>query len=334
MPSAPFVVPAVLLAGVLTLSGLAKVRAPQETADAFVALRLPPVLARLGAARLLPYAELLLAAALLLAPGAAYVLATAVACLLFVAYLVLVARAVRFPEPVSCNCFGRLGLGTVSSATVLRNAVLVAVAALAMTEAFAHGRGVTQRAADFSGSEWAWLAMVCLAALVAVLIGHRPGPATGTAHGEFAPDGALDYLRQPIPFGVLARPDGSTVTLRQLAADRARLLVFLNIGCGPCVRVIEILPAFVAANPEIGVHPVLHSATPAQSIPAWSDHLLDTDGIVAAMFEVPSPAAVLLGADGLLAGGPVIGEQDVREFFDDIAAELAHGRALPTPEPA
>lgn len=34
-------------------------------------------------------------------------------------------------------------------------------------------------------------------------------------------------------------------------------------------------------------------------------------------------AAVLLGADGMLAGGPVHGIEEVRGFVDDIADEIA-----------
>ena len=51
--------------------------------------------------------------------------------------------------------------------------------------------------------------------------------------------------------------------------------------------------------------------------------LIDREGSVAHLFAVGSPAAVLLGADGLLAGGPIQGESQVVEFLDDVAAQLA-----------
>jgi len=38
---------------------------------------------------------------------------------------------------------------------------------------------------------------------------------------------------------------------------------------------------------------------------------------------VQSPSGVLLGADGLLAGGPVGGNAELAEFLDDIEAALA-----------
>ena len=36
-----------------------------------------------------------------------------------------------------------------------------------------------------------------------------------------------------------------------------------------------------------------------------------------------SPGAVLLGADGLMAGGPVAGERDVEQFVEDVMEQLA-----------
>ena len=41
------------------------------------------------------------------------------------------------------------------------------------------------------------------------------------------------------------------------------------------------------------------------------------------LFSVGHPAAVLLGADGYLAGGPVAGEDDVAEFVAEVLAALA-----------
>jgi hypothetical protein len=40
------------------------------------------------------------------------------------------------------------------------------------------------------------------------------------------------------------------------------------------------------------------------------------------VFSVGAPAAVLLGADGYLAGGPVAGEDDVAAFVEDVFGVL------------
>jgi hypothetical protein len=52
----------------------------------------------------------------------------------------------------------------------------------------------------------------------------------------------------------------------------------------------------------------------------WARETLGLDG---------TPAAVLLGADGLLAGGPVSGRDEVVAFVDEIAGELAPLGQLP-----
>ena len=54
----------------------------------------------------------------------------------------------------------------------------------------------------------------------------------------------------------------------------------------------------------------------------------DIEGGVNSLFGGGRPAAVLLGADGMLAGGPVNGSDVVADFVQDILAELEAG-ALP-----
>jgi len=41
------------------------------------------------------------------------------------------------------------------------------------------------------------------------------------------------------------------------------------------------------------------------------------------VFSAGTPSAVLLGADGYLAGGPVAGEDAVAEFVEDVLSVLA-----------
>jgi hypothetical protein len=88
VPSAPLVVPPLLLIVILLVSAVAKLRDPGDTGAVFVMLELPKVLLRLKAHRLLPYGELVAAAALLLLPGGWYVVAATLVLLLFLAYLV------------------------------------------------------------------------------------------------------------------------------------------------------------------------------------------------------------------------------------------------------
>ena len=52
----------------------------------------------------------------------------------------------------------------------------------------------------------------------------------------------------------------------------------------------------------------------------------DPFGITRRAFAAGNPSAVLLGADGLVAGGPVHGEDAVRAFVADVADQLREAR--------
>ena len=131
-----------------------------------------------------PYGELVLAAFLLLASGVWYVLATTVTLLLFVAYFLVILRAVRLPYPVSCSCFGRLGLGEVTGWTLARNGVLLALALVTWVDSW-DGEGVAERLGDLGG--WAWVvAGLGVAAAAAAFVGRVRG--RGAAGGRARPD--------------------------------------------------------------------------------------------------------------------------------------------------
>ena len=123
-----------------------------------------------------PWVEVALGAWLLLATGAALVVVATLTLVLFVAYLVLVVRAVRRPEPVDCGCFGALGDSRVTRVTVWRNAALVLSALLAVLAGPPRARRLIV-AAGRRGRPSPWLAMTALAVAVAVLVTYR-SPAT------------------------------------------------------------------------------------------------------------------------------------------------------------
>ena len=128
-----------------------------------------------------------------------------------------------------------------------------------------------------------------------------------------------------------ARGTGSPRRRARSAASRrtrARLLVFLNLNCGSCISLRAELPAFAEANPEVAVHPVYHSGVEVAAIPEGLDWLLDPDGGVSRTFDFfVTPSAILLGTDGLLAGGPVEGADNVLDLLAGVSEELAAARA-------
>lgn len=117
---------AVVLAAVMAVAAAVKFTSLRTTADEFAALGL-------GRSRALPalvgVIELAAAIALILRPP----LGAVAAGLLLVAFTGVVTWALATDKQVSCGCFGPLSREPVSSTTVLRNIVLLALAVLAGT---------------------------------------------------------------------------------------------------------------------------------------------------------------------------------------------------------
>lgn len=310
---------ALALAAVLLTSGIAKLRDRVATRDAFDALRVPRVVPADTAATALPWLEIALGA-LLLASPTPWLVPVAVAVLLLVlAYTAVVARALGFDEPVTCSCFGSLGRHDVDRTTLARNVLLTVLAAALV--AWALGGGSTPGAvADLDAAGWWALLAAAAAAVVAVLVAGAPST---TAR---PPEELLDYERQRIPYGVLATADGRTATLAELAMTQARLLVVLSPGCAPCVRTAARLDTWAAQlAPAVGVLAVYPDVSSAAAAPQHAAELsvAEPDLNVRRLFSVGTPAAILLGADGLLAGGPVVGESAITELVDDVLDALA-----------
>lgn len=338
MLSGPLLLPPVVLAALLVISGLAKVRHVEATRSAFAQLELPRALTDSPAPRALPWVEIVLAVALLLSPASVALPVAVLALVVFVAYLVVIGRALTFDHPVTCGCFGELGLGEVTRRTLVRNALLVALALLTVWSATAQD-SVASRLVAADASTWGWAGVVLLAGatLVATFGGtkgaplHRSDGAGPTGDLEGTSSGELDYQRQPLPFASLVDADGNSHTLTELVREGAQLLVFISPGCGPCTEVMARIPGWAS-----GLGPVRVRAVVAQGIesvvdraPELSGHLLqDPQGSTRRIFDSGTPGAVLLGGDGLLAGGPVRGKEPVLEFVEDIRAELAEAGVL------
>ena len=321
MDAPPLVLPLLVLAVVLLVSGAAKLSDRLATSDMFVALQVPLVPAGLGAA-VLPWAEIVLGVALLLVRGPLLVLATAATVLVFAAYWLVVARAMRFDPPVSCSCFGRLGGHRVDRSTLVRNTLLLGLAVLGLGSAV-RGTSVLEGLGAYDGADWSWLGLTLVVAAIAWLIarGHSDdGPAYD------GPVEEVDYEREPIPYAVLEDPDSRRSTLRELAQTRARLLVLLSPGCGPCERIGHRLDGWAGQlEGTVSVHavyPIPLSGLP-ELVHGTATTLFEPDlNLTRVLGGLGTPSALLLGADGYLAGGPVSGEGAIVEMVDEVLAML------------
>ena len=320
VPSAPFVVPPLLLIAILVVSGVAKLRDRRDTWSVFDKLRLPRFLSTIKAPVLLPYAELVLAAMLLFLPDGWYVVAASLALLLFAAYLVVVVRALGFGYALLCGCFGELGLGWITRQTAVRNAILLGVALVTWVDSW-RGDGVYQRLHGL-GDDWWWLAGVGLAMVTTALVVRE-----GDLPPYVAPeqdDGA--YVALPIPYTVLDGPGGPGAIWR-LSDTAARLLVFWDPTDAETAVVAERVPTWQRLLPPVRVHLVTQSEW-EQAVavrPDLADVLLgDPEGETRLRLGVSAmPGAALLGTDRQLAGGPVDGLDAIEELVEAAAAELA-----------
>ncbi|GAB2537662.1 TlpA family protein disulfide reductase [Brachybacterium huguangmaarense] len=345
----PLLAPQILLTLTLLASGAAKIGDPRATEDAMRSLRLPARSLHPLAARLLAPLEIVLALAWWIPVAPLQIVVAALVLALMAAYLVIIGRALRFPDPVTCSCFGTLGSPTVSRTTLVRNVVLVAlgVGALAVAATGTAARTVTEHPVAVLG----WILATAVAALLTVLALGGLAPRESAARpaatasgvrvaeagevrgdddpGDYEPgDDELDYERAVTPFGVIRRADGTIATLRELTAERAVLLLWLNPGCGSCERVLDDLEAwrerlapFVAIQPLVARR--VDSFAPGVLDRAGDDVAEDLEsnlGVALGLERVPG--AVLLGADGMLAGGPVGGVDDVRAFVEEIVDQV------------
>jgi uncharacterized membrane protein YphA (DoxX/SURF4 family) len=115
---------ALVTAGILGWAGIAKWQRPRGTAASFAGLGLP---APDALARLVPLAELVVAALLVVIPRAG----AAAAFGLLAAFTVVLFGAVRRRAEVGCACFGAARARPVSSTDLVRNAGLLGFAGVA-----------------------------------------------------------------------------------------------------------------------------------------------------------------------------------------------------------
>jgi len=325
MPSA-LLLPVLTCAAVLIVSGVAKLRAPETVDSAFTSLEVPKALDTAFVRRLSPWVEVALGAWLLLATGVALVVVATLTLALFIAYLVLVARAARRPEPVDCGCFGALGDSRVTRVTVWRNAALVLSALLAVVAGL---QGVGLIGAVVDGEALPWIATATLMAAVAVLVAYRaPTTAPSAVGPRLDADG--NYERQETPRAAVLTQDGKLVLLTEKTMVAAHMLVFLSPGCGPCERIGPHLAEWAEQLRPITVRAVVSGTPEVVRTHPYFEGLAyyDPFGITRAAFGVSTPAAVLLGTDRMLAGGPVQGEDDVLSFVAEVAEHLREVREV------
>lgn len=330
MPVALSVAIPLVLAAVLVASAVAKFRTP-DTLAGWQELGVPAAFRREWLRRIHPWGELLLGIAVAILGGWLGLTAALVAVALMVGYTVLVARVVSRAESTSCACFG--ARKSVTRVTVVRNVWLTALAV--MTAAVVWWTPLLGGALAAGIPELAWLVALAIAAVTTALVlwPDEPPPPVDQAPAVAAraetpdEDGLLDYIRTRTPAVPVTLADGTVVNLRTLAARKPILLLAVSSMCGACESVVARRVEWRELLPEVDVRLLL--AEPVD-LSAWTERdepqsLHDVEDYVAESIGYRgTPTAVLLGADGMLAAGPITGDLGVARLVDDIYESL-HG---------
>lgn len=342
IPTVPLVLCTALVALTLLMSGIAKAKDPQSTVTGIQNLGLEKIAPTRAVSLILPWFEIALAAVLVLSPvRLPAVIASGLALVLMLFYTVVIARALATGRTGSCNCFGSESTAPVSRYTLFRNLALSAAAAGAHAAALAGGAGILFTLLSLDASGWIWV--IGAALIAATLDAVRRGDALGAKDDRpevilpepvYDENGEEQYVRMPIPYAALYLENGRHTNLRALAKNQARMLVFVSATCAGCVKFLKTMASWQERLPHVALHPVyssldsLQTSRNAGTLPEGLTPLIDRDAGARANFGNGVPLAVVLGADGLIAGGPVAGVEEVEALLTDIEEQFAEAARL------
>jgi methylamine dehydrogenase accessory protein MauD len=314
--------------GAAALGKLADLGASRRTVERF---GLPARLAR-PAGLLLPIVELAIAGSLLPVRTARYGGFAGV--VLLCAFCVAIIRVLARGEAPECNCFGSLGSAPVGRGTLVRNAALIAVAALVT---IAGWNDVGPSAYAWIGSHGVLAAAGMIAAVTALqlafswqLFKQNGRLLERVSHLERAHDarGAgrrVLEIGEPAPHFALPDLDGRMVALDDLLAPgRGALLVFTDPACEHCDPLLPAIGRAQAAA-EAAVVAVISTGADHENRAKAEAHgiaqVLLQDGLdVAESYRVYGfPGAVLLDAAGRVAAGQASGASAVADLLRTVA---------------
>jgi methylamine dehydrogenase accessory protein MauD len=313
-----------ILFAVFAVAGLAKLRDRTGAREAARGFGAPE-----WVGGVLPFAELATAGMLL--PSTTAVAGAIAAAALLAAFCAGIGRAMARGEAPDCHCFGALHSEPAGPRALVRNGVLLAVAAAAI--ATGPGPSAVAWAGDLRGTALA-LAIVAAvggiaiaaqsAFLVALLrqngriLKRLDALESGAEPPAWDDAGAGLPVGLPAPAFELPGLDGVPVKLEQLRAPgRPVLLLFTDPGCGPCNA---LLPEVRGWQRDVTVAVISRGGADANRAKA-EEHgiarvLLQNDRELATAYACPAtPTAVLIDPAGRIAQPAAPGAEAIRALL-------------------
>jgi thiol-disulfide isomerase/thioredoxin len=316
-----------LLAGVFALAAATKLLDQPGVRETLRAFRVPARFVP-AAALALPVGEGLVSVALLLTPTARP--GGVLGALLLLTFMVGIAASMRRGERPDCHCFGQATSAPIGRGTLVRNAVLLAVAVVV---AAAPSVDLWDWAGDRSSAELVALALGAVAiALGAVAINARGA--------QRVLDLEVERLRRLVMAGL---PSGSPIpevrlddvgTGRHLSStelingDRA-VIVFLSSDCEPCAALMPSIARWQRAFAgRLAIHAI------GSGDPHEYRRMAERFGIERVLMDVKdsarlafharvTPSAVAIGPGGVVDGETAEGLQEVESLVRRANAKAA-----------
>jgi hypothetical protein len=323
------------LAAVLVSAGLGKLRDRPGARDAMAAFGVAPALAP-AVAVVVPLAELVIA--VLLIPAATAAWAAAAALLLLAVFTGAILLNLLRGRAPACNCFGAASGEPIGPASLVRNGVLMALAAFVAVAGWNDaGAGLLEW---FAGLSTPVVAGVFLAAAFALSVGVFAWLARSSRdvnwdaddeddeeddeHDDAHHDDDLDDepsalgVGEAAPAFVAEDLDGNEVGLGSLRrAGVPTLLVFADPNCGSCVALLpdvarwqrELSGNLTVVVVSAGAPDEVRAETDAYGL---ADVVVQRDRNVSDAYRIGgTPAAVVVGADGRIAVEEAEGAEEI-----------------------
>lgn len=311
----------IYLGGLLVLAGVAKLfsRGSDDLVEKF---QLPRWSVRLRLARVLPWAEVLLGLSLFIFSGLAFAaFSLAVACLTLM-FLVLVTRAWLRRATFDCGCFGSWDRARISGILVIRNVLIVGLAAVCIALASTGFPGVFAVVASFSSEDVSWSIVTFFAMVLTIVISSG-----GRARERSAPPTPSEAARLPSNLAdtEIMTPAGTVSTIRMLATTKPCLVVIVKSGCRSCETLMsqygsisKTLQGQASVRFAVNADPALFEAAHPE--------LIGVSVFAVAAFReklgvTSFPAAVVIGLNGAIEEPPVEGLEAVEKTLHRMAGK-------------